>query len=276
MPTVPDSYQAAAAAGLASSLIIVALANPASGRSGGPPDTGDWRLALEDQFDSADGTTWKKEFGWGQNTTIGPVKAVAENVTTANSRAVLEVTEAPDSADVEYHVGVLASKNRLTIAPPVYVEARMKTLGMHGTNTAFWAKPNSEAWPPEIDMMELPNGNVDVLETTHHIHWPRSHECGDSSSHTSLAVTEPHQSSNHSANYHIFGLEWRQHRLAYFKDGVRIGHVTDGDIMQAMNACAPFYLMFTTMVPSWLPAPENPPSAVKNTAEVDWFRKWTI
>jgi len=243
----------------------------------GPPETENWTVAFSDDFDgdSLDENAWISRFGWGRNTSIGPVRAVDENVEVRDSKAVLEVTEAPDDPEADYHVGVIASKNRVTIEPPVYVEARVKTLDLQGSNTAFWSKPDSEQWPPEIDFFELPNGNVEVDQTTHHIHTASSGTCGDSETHEDTAVTGRHRASDHARNWHVFGLEWRSDRVVYYKNGNEIGRANDEKVMTSLSNCTPFYVMFTTMIPDWLSAPEDL-SGTKTTYEIDWFRKWKI
>lgn len=252
------------------------LVNNASAvTEGGPANQEDWTVAFEDNFDSGtlDTSSWGIGWGWGVNTNNGPSTIVEENVEVSNGMLRLHATPG-DSTN--YYVGGVHSKNNVTFSPPVYLEARMRSMDLPGSTNAFWSKPNSEAWPPEIDFMECPTARID--ETMHNIHYSGSGTCGDSSTHqTSHNGSTTASRGNYAEDFYIFGCLWTGDEIAHYVDGNLIGRTTDSNVLNSTNNCGDFYMMLNNLVGGWPPGevpPESDWDNYKTVTEVDWVRVW--
>jgi len=172
-----------------------------------------------------------------------------------------------------YPVGAVNTKNKETIGPGTYVEARTSCADLPGTTSNFWSKPNSEDWPPEIDFKETPiRDDSDVDRSTHHIHWTTDGE--PNGPHSDYNAGSHNGGYDKSKNWTVYGCRWLQDSVTYYIDGEEFAHVTDPDIMESVNNGAPFYLMLDLM--NW-PGPSLIPndfSGYKSVHEVDWVRIW--
>lgn len=206
---------------------------------------GEWVLDFEDPFDGAGlaNDTWEIGWGWGRNTLMSPTQIVPENV--AVSDGTLQLTGTHDGETP--HSGAVNTKNSVTFGPGSYCEARIRFAQRNGFQNAFWSKPNSEAWPPEIDVVELwqnNNDEGDAVHSHHHLHYSQSLIPGDDTTHENIGVSyEP--GGDLTEQYHTYGVEWQADRITHYVDGVPIQDWTDTDMLVAMGAGAPFYLMFS-------------------------------
>jgi beta-glucanase (GH16 family) len=241
---------------------------------GGPSNPDNWELAFEDTFDSGslDTSNWGIGFGWGDQTNYSPSRMTGDNVELSNGRLKLKATQGSSSS--EYLVGGVHTKNNVTFGPGSYVEAKIKVMDLPGSTNAFWSKPNSEAWPPEIDFMECPTARMG--QTMHNIHYSSSGTVGDGSTHTKTTNGYYQADTGDMQDrFFIYGCEWQQDSIAHYVDGNLVGRTTDSTVTDAVAAGAPFYLMLNVLVGGW-PAGEVPSdwSGHDTAMEVDWVRVW--
>ena len=136
--------------------------------SGGPPDNNSWSVRVADDFEGGqlDTSIWSVGWGWGTQTTQGSMYTDERAISIRDSVLELSILNEPDT----YPVGAINTKNKETIGPGTYVEARTRSANLPGTTSNFWSKPNSEDWPPEIDFKETPTtstGRPTVSPTAH-------------------------------------------------------------------------------------------------------------
>jgi len=220
-----------------------------------PSDAGgdaDWQLAFEDDFDgdTLDEDNWALGWGWGLGAPGSKVSWARErHVNVSNSMLRLTASHEDFDSTGEIHVGAVHSKNRVTVEPPVYFEARCRFVEGVGWQNAFWSKPNTEAWPPEIDVVEyLQPSSSRSAETSHNLHYSASGEPGDSSTHQTVNgdyggyETEAEWPGN---TFHVYGMEWRENALRHYVDGQLVEETTDPDVVDAFNNGGPEYLMLS-------------------------------
>jgi hypothetical protein len=276
------------------------LGSSAGGGGGVPSDlSGTYSLSYEDDFDGSgsgvsgvaglDGNSWELGYGWGTTSNNHDGEVRAENVTINNSNLILEVTDDhPDSG--MYYTGAIASHNNRTFAPEdapdgaIYMEARIKNPDLPGTLNAWWSKLESQyagEWPPEIDFYEVvlynPPESDAGEESTHHIHYNSSTNCGEDGTHVDHSNGQYTLSSgDFQDDFHVFGCLWDRKNgvVAHYVDGNRVGATSDSTINDSLNNCTPFYQMFV-MQPghSWPGDPPSDFSGYDTTLECDWVRE---
>lgn len=243
----------------------------------GPPDTSEWQLSFEDQFlgTELDISSWGIGWGWGRSTSTSPTEIVDENVTVRDAKLRLQGTHDGDGRIMS---GAVNTKNKVTFGTGTYFEARLKFADRVGFQNAFWAKPNSEAWPPEIDVVELIqrwNWWEERHKSRHFLHYSTSTDPGDSSTHQNDGFW--YQPGNEigdslTENFHVYGVEWQDDRIVHYVDGKSIRVWTDSTIMEAMRNGRPFYMMLSLNINNLGEADET--ESWGEEAVCDWVRVW--
>lgn len=239
---------------------------------GGPPDVLGWTLTFEDAFDdgSLDTQHWGVGWGWGRETSSSPTRITPDNVGVRDGA--LRLSGSHDEEGVQ--AGAINTKDAVTFGPGSYLEARIKFAGREGFLNAFWAKPNSEAWPPEIDVVELwqdGSGWDDTHLSRHHLHYSTSTIPGDASTHRNVGVSAQ-PGGDLTERFHVYGVEWQPDSIVHYVDGEPIEEWTDETILRAMQRGAPFYLMLSVNVDAIGDADRSEPWSEEML--VDWVRVW--
>lgn len=132
----------------------------------------------------------------------------------------------------------------MTFGPGSYVEAKLKFAEREGFHPAFWAKPNSGAWPPEIDIVECiqnGSGRDDTHQSRHFLHYSASARPGDSSTHQHLRrFYSP--GGNLTTSFHVYGVEWQSDSISIYVDNQEVVRWTNGTMLRSMASGAPFYV----------------------------------
>jgi len=236
-----------------------------------PDAEGSWDLAFEDTFELGllDMTTWGIGWGWGRETSTGPTTIVPDNVSITDEKLHLDGTY-----DEEVMAGAVNTKEKVTFGPGTYMEASIKFAHRAGFQNAFWAKPASEAWPPEIDVVEFWQENdapEDPHTSYHFLHYPESTVPGHEASHQQRRGS--HESDvDLSETFRRYGVEWQPERIVHYLDGQPIIRSTDSDVLTSMGAGAPFYLMLSMNIDNIGTADRSEPW--EETMVVDWVRLW--
>jgi beta-glucanase (GH16 family) len=131
-----------------------------------------------------------------------------------------------------------------------------------GLHSAFWGKPASEAWPPELDVEEIGGDRPDTVIMTNH--WR------DDSGHRQK--TQRWRGPDFSDSYHVFGAEWSPEETVWYVDGVERARTTAG--AAEMSAGGPFYVLLNLQV--GLGGAAQPSAATRFPAYqlVDYVRIW--
>ncbi|WP_411965982.1 family 16 glycosylhydrolase [Haloferax sp. YSMS24] len=215
---------------------------------GGPPSESEWDLVFQDTFSrgTLDATAWSIGWGWGTETTTSPTRIVPENVQIRDGALRLRGTH--EGGGIQS--GAVNTKNKVTFGPGSYLEAKISFAGREGFHNAFWSKPNSEKWPPEIDVVEIwPDGTGwdDRHISKHHVHYSTSTEAGDRSSHENLGASYT-PGGDLTKRFHRYAVEWQEDELIHYVDGKVVRRWLDETMLTALSKGAPFYLMFSVNI----------------------------
>ena len=183
---------------------------------GGPPNPDNWTVRVSDDFEqgSLDTSIWNVGWGWGTSTTQGSMYTDERAITFGDSTVELAILNEPDL----YPVGAINTKDKVTIGPGTYVEARTRCSDLPGTTSNFWSKPNSEAWPPEIDFKETPiRDDGDSYESMHHIHWTTDGQ--PNGPHADYSAGRHNGGYDKSQNWTVYGCRWLQDSVTYYING---------------------------------------------------------
>ena len=237
----------------------------------GPPNPDNWTLSFEDKFEQSalDSSKWDLGFGWGMETSTSAESISADEVTVSDGTLRLSASHQDGVT-----AGSVHTKNLHTFGPGSYWEARLKPPKREGFLPAFWAKPNSEAWPPELDFFELfqtGDGSEDWTSANYNIHYSSSTEPGDSSTHES----DPYHhkvETDLTKDFHVYGCKWLSDRVEWYFDGQKVGETQNETAMEALRRGAPFYMMLNIHIDKIGTTDRSEPW----TEELvyDWVRVW--
>lgn len=257
---------------LGSSLLDPTFVPRGTIRTDGPPDKSEWKLVFEDQFASGslDTDSWEIGWGWGRQTSISNAQMSPDNVSIRDGK--LRLTGNHDGSKVE--TGGINSRRKITFGPGSYLEARIKCADREGFHNSFWAKPNSGAWPPEIDVVEQWHSErtEDPTRTSnHHIHYSTSTKPADRSTYKDVGV-KYELGDDITENFHVYGVEWRSDKVVHYVDRTPVKEWTDETLLRALQRGAPFYMMVNMNINSVGTADTS--EQWTETMVVDWVRLW--
>lgn len=138
-------------------------------------------------------------------------------------------------------------------------EARMWVPGGQGYWPAFWLLPSTQAWPPEIDIMETIGSRPNTVYMTHHF--------GTVQNVQSNGITW--DGPNFTTGYHRFAVEWNPTRVDWYVDGVQ-RFSTTGNFPQE-----PMYVLLNMAIGGGLPGNPTPSTVFPQSMMVDWVRVYT-
>lgn len=233
----------AASAVLAASLGGVALSKTtthASPAPATPPPTGTkhtagWTLAFSATFrsDSLDTGRWATCYPWVEAALEGCTLygnspredewylPRQDQVSTGVLHLVADASPTPgrtragEPKTYPYRSGIVTTFHsfRFTYG---YVRVVAKLPGGKGTWPALWLLPETEAWPPEIDLMENWGAAASFQAT---LHWAT----GSSGEQAEKTVATP---ATLSTAYHAYGLRWEPGSLTWYFDRTPVFTVT--------------------------------------------------
>lgn len=267
-----DYMRLSGSAALALSGLGLGASAASAVEEGGPENTADWQLAFEDTFESGslDTSKWTVGYGWGLENGTSRERIVPENVFVEDGRLHLQGTHDGD----DYKSGAVNTKDKATFGPGTYWEAKIKMPNRVGFLPAFWSKPNSEAWPPELDFVELflDSGDwEDVSHSAHSIHYSTSTEPGDESTYTH-SPSKYDSGVDLTQDFHVYGCKWMEDRIVHYVDGQKVAERTDPTILDALENGAPFYMMLNIHIDKIGTA--DPSESWGEALVADWVRVW--
>ena len=222
-----------------------------------------WLLTFSDEFDGTelDPSKWTNGFGWGE--TAGHVAGACDPANNVVSGGVLH--QWADNRPLlgrPYAAACIHSRDKFAQLHG-YFEARIRVPRGPGLHSAFWAKPNDESWPPELDVEEISGGVPDRV--TMSVHW--RDETGYRFQNSKFFGPD------FSAGFHTFGAEWSPSGTVWYVDGVERARISAG--ADFMDDRGPFYLILNLQVGlrgAGLPDATTPWPA---SQYVDYVRVWT-
>jgi beta-glucanase (GH16 family) len=275
-------------AGIVSGCAGLTGPSPTASIPAGPTsDPATWPLTWSDEFDGPAGTPpdptiWGYDLGdgsaignvgWGNNEREFYTDKPA-NVALDGKGNLLIKVEAGDGSQAcyygpcDYTSARLLTKGRYEIQYG-RIEARIRVPGDVGLWPAFWmlgANIDAVSWPKsgEIDVMEFVGRRpTEILGT---IHGPGY--SGSSGISSSKDLGKPV-----SDDFHVFAVEWRPGRIAWFLDGVQYHEARPADV--APNAWVfdhPFFLLLNVAVGGNLGGPVAPGLTFAQPMAIDYVR----
>ncbi len=234
--------------------------------------TGRWRLVFADEFDgkALDETKWATCWSYGCATTHPNVWYSAKNVILGNGFVRLRADNQPQfqyGREIPYSSGMLStgagtgsSSPRFTVKYG-YFEARVRVPAGRGLWPAFWML-TPEQKPPEIDIMEV----LSKEPTRVQLHYHYIDGSGDIQDYGAAW-----DGGDFSADWHTFGLEWRQDAIIWYVDGVERNRY-EGDYIAAKQ----LYLILNLQVggkDSWS-GPADETTVFPAYYDIDYVRVW--
>ena len=197
-----------------------------------------WSLTFSDEFDGSavDADKWSNGFGWGD--TAGNFAGWCDpsaNVVSGGALVQQADRLAAPQGGKFFRSACLHTKETFSQRYG-YWEARIRIASGSGLHSAFWGKPASEQWPPELDVEEIGGHRPDTVIMT--AHWR------DGTGHRQK--TQRYRGPDFSAGYHVFGIEWSPERTVWYVDGIERAHTTEG--ATEISAGGPFYALLDLQV----------------------------
>jgi beta-glucanase (GH16 family) len=97
-----------------------------------------------------------------------------------------------------------------------YFEARIKVPSTQALLPAFWLMPIVNTWPPELDIMEAPTHQKDIIQNT--VHWVGANGAATASA---CKINYP----NYSKDFHQYGALWTAEKIVYYIDRVPVSQI---------------------------------------------------
>lgn len=238
------------------------------------PDAG-WRLVFEDDFEGTelDLTKWSYNYTWGR--THNHQAYMDEKQVTVDDGK-LKITAVPWIADenrgstdkwsnqfgtIYYNCtsGAVNTNGKFNFTYG-YIEGSFK-MSDEGTWPAFWTLNANGAWPPEIDILEVPKAR-DV----HHFYYHYSHNGGE----TSFGGTSTDMDKRNG--FHTYGCEWGPNYMHFYFDGKQISTNWNDMCSEGVD----MYLIINLAVGGWAGAIKEADLSnyLPSTYECDWVRVW--
>jgi beta-glucanase (GH16 family) len=177
---------------------------------------------------------------------------------------ILNLTAAPAPANIQplinnyqYTSGLLETSHSFSQTYG-YFEMKAELPAGQGLWPAFWLLPQSGAWPPELDVMEMLGNNPSTIYTTVHSTTLPNNQSGLG---TNVADT--------STGYHTYGLDWEPDYLTWYFDGQAIYRVpTPSDLNQ------PMYMLLNLAVGGYWPGNADATTPFPADMQVDYVRAY--
>jgi beta-glucanase (GH16 family) len=241
-----------------------------------PGASTNWKLVFEDNFDGTklDQSKWGYNYPWGNThnhraymtdsmVTVkdGILSIKAINKRHPNAPAGTDKYPSFGYLSFDYTSGAIHSKGKFETTYG-YIEGRFKVPSTSGTWPAFWTLNADGAWPPEIDILEIPDDRK-----VHHYYY---HYGPDWQNEKSFGST--HTGPDKSQGFHTYGVEWGPTYLKFYFNGQLLNSYTNrSEAAQGKN----MYMLINLAIDGWAP---TPPANAQWPAiyQCDWVRVWKV
>jgi len=243
---------------------ITAFGPPTSDTPAGPPGT---TLAFNDEFNttSLDTNKWAPHYCKPATINSELQAYLPDNFefsgTTLRIRSDNRVFSGKN-----YTSGAITSFGRFSQTYGYY-EMRAKVPEGRGFWPAFWLLPQSQAWPPEIDIMEILTQDPRVIHQTLHFNNPALSTPANPLGKTAngKAFTGP----DFSQDYHTFAVSWRPEALIFYVDGVERHRIT------SFVPNTPMYILANTAVGGNWPVSPDLSTLFPAYFDIDYIRAYS-
>lgn len=246
--------------------------------------SGNWELVFSDDFDgtSLDTTKWIACFPWGttagcQSTTTPKSTYQINNVIVENGMVRLRTQKGSftgsDGKTYPYSSGMISTASYWPNDTPMkftsqygYFEARIRVPKGKGLWPAFWLLPQSQAWPPEIDIMENLTG-TDIDTHSHHMHF---HYLDEAGVHRDSGA-QWDSPADLSSDFHVYAVSWQPDAIRWYVDGIeRRAAFTDTRYIPAER----MYMILNLQVGGSWPGDPDTTTPFPSYYDIDYVRVW--
>lgn len=219
-----------------------------------------WRLTFSDNFSqsSIDRSKWNLAYLYSPTIINQEQQFYSPDAITLTQSALRITAEKVPIGGQPYRSGVVTTLDKFSQAYG-YFEVRARLPLGSGLWPAFWLLPQSEAWPPEIDIFEFlghamntPNGGLIVSG--------QSFYAGDSQN--------PYRMTGHAGDgFHTYGLLWQPGLLVFYIDGAERARIQRPEVPST-----PMYIILNLAVGGNYPGTPNASTAFPAAMEIDYVR----
>ncbi len=217
------------------------------------------RLTFADEFDgtSLNTATWSHETGrWPYNAELQHYQLGNASV----GGGFLTITATRDNRFNPPYASARINTRTSFLQRYGRFEMRARMPRGQGIWPAFWLLPQN-AWPPEIDIMELLGHEPTRVHFTNH--WGTAA--------APLSQTSSFSGPDFSAGFHTFACEWSPGRIDFFVDGVRRATNINGGVPSV-----PMYIILNLAVGGLWPGNPNASTQFPQQMVVDWVRAYEL
>ncbi len=238
--------------GAAAGLVILGTSAIATAQS---PQLPGWRMVWAEEFTGTalDSTRWNAEnIAWPYNSELQfylPQQATVQN-------SVLQIKADRRNHGGRQYVSARINTSGKFVQQYGRFEARMKVPAGRGFWPAFWLLPATEAWPPEIDIMEHIGSIPNRIYMTHH--WGTVTNV--------MSNGALYHGPDYTLGFHNFAVEWGPQRVDWFIDGV-LRFTTTANFPRE-----PMYIILNMAVGGTLPGSPDATTPFPASTLVDWVR----
>ena len=231
-----------------------------------PPIAGNWNLSFNDNFTTIDPSVWSTNYWWGGNTgtqaTFDPsalsIGANGLSITaTKQAKTGVNGVTNPYTSGLLTTGGVVGSKDPGFSFTYGYVEATTKVAPGQGMWSALWMLPTDHNDNRELDILENLGRAPYYYNATYH--WDGSY-----------FQPPGNVSSDLTAGFHTYGVDWEPDHITWYFDGQAIGSFTNAP--QITNR--PMYLILNLDVGGPWAGPLDGTSPDSSTWQIQDVRVW--
>ena len=223
-----------------------------------------WVQSFDDEFDGpgVDPAKWANGFGWGDTAANFAAWCDPAANTVADGVLVQRTERLPAPQNGKAYSGACLHTKATFAQRYGYWEVRLRAAAGPGLHSAFWGKPASEAWPPELDVEEIGGDRPDTVIMT--VHWR------DGGGHRQR--NQRFRGDDFSDGFHVIGAEWSPEGTVWYVDGVERARIDDG--AAEMAAQGPFYALLDLQVGLSGAVQPSAVTPFPATQLVDYVRIW--
>jgi beta-glucanase (GH16 family) len=222
-------------------------------------------MTFHDEFDgtSVDPSKWNFTYRWDDLALLGNGEQqwYAPDAVTVSGGLMHFTTTKEDyywpkmGTTQHYRSGMVASYDKFSQQYGYFV-IRAKMPAGQGFWPAFWLLPQSGAWPPEIDVLEILGHQPERVYMTFHYNNPDHQSNG----------TYYDISPSSAAAFHTYGVEWSAGAIVWYIDEVEHHRVTQ------FIPTEPFYIIANLTVGGYWPGNPDGTTPFPSVMDVDYIR----
>lgn len=218
-----------------------------------------WRLTFADEFDgnTLDTSKWIDSYPHGRRTHYNnELEYYAPDGWKVGGGNIRFAAEKRSMGGKNYTSGMISSYGKFR-QKYGWFEMRARLPKGQGVWPAFWLLPDTNKWPPEIDIMEVVGHEPNVILMT--THWGQDFQ-------SRRLHTEKWTGPDFSADFHTFALEWNPKEIIWYVDGTE-RHRFNKHIPQE-----PFYVIANLAIGGDLPGMPDETTPFPSEMDIDYIR----